>query len=130
MMEQLAGSATTTVKVGGEAIVLAVKEGLALVPASLKLPDGASRFHLSFPKQLGETDLGAKYLVYHEHKYGYEPPTRNLLERILRPGDLFIDVGAHWGFFTLQAATHPAGNVAVIAFESDPTNGGGVRRAR
>jgi FkbM family methyltransferase len=68
------------------------------------------------------TDLGAKYLVFHEVKGGYEPPTRNLLERILRPGDLFIDVGAHWGFFTLQAATHPAGNVTVIAFEPDPTN--------
>jgi FkbM family methyltransferase len=43
---------------------------------------------------------------------------------MLRPGDLFIDVGAHWGFFTLQAATHPGGDVAVIAFEPDPTNAG------
>jgi FkbM family methyltransferase len=124
MMEKPTGSATTTVRVGGKAIVLAVKEGSAFVPASLKLPNGASRFHMSFPKELGETDLGAKYLVYHEAQNGYEPPTRNLLERIFRPGDLFIDVGAHWGFFTLQAATHPAGNVAVIAFEPDPTNAG------
>ena len=121
-MEETAGSVTTTVRVGGNAIVLPVKDGLAFVPASLKLPDGASRFHMSFPKELGDTDMGAKYLVYHEATNGYEPPTRNLLERILRPGDLFIDVGAHWGFFTLQAATHPAGNVAVIAFEPDSTN--------
>lgn len=123
-MEETAGSVTTTVRVGGNAIVLPVKDGLAFVPASLKLSTGASRFHMSFPKELGDTDMGAKYLVYHEATNGYEPPTRNLLERILRPGDLFIDVGAHWGFFTLQAATHPAGNVAVIAFEPDPTNAG------
>ena len=123
-MEESAGSATTTVSVGGSAIVLAVKDGQAFVPASLKLPNGASRFQVSFPKELGDTDMGAKYLVYHENKNGYEPPTRNLLERIFRPGDLFIDVGAHWGFFTLQAATHPAGDVAVIAFEPDPTNAG------
>jgi FkbM family methyltransferase len=77
---------------------------------------------LAFPREFGDTDQGAKYLVVSEARAGYELPTRNLLERILRPGDLFIDVGAHWGFFTLQAATHPAGNVSVIAFEPDPTN--------
>jgi len=103
-------------------IVLTVKDDWTFVPASLKLPNGEPRFHLSFPREFGNTDLGAKYLVFHEAKEGYEPLTRNLLEGMLRPGDLFIDVGAHWGFFTLQAATHPAGNVTVIAFEPDPTN--------
>jgi FkbM family methyltransferase len=123
-MEEPTGTAgkTTTVKVGSMDIVLAVKGDLAFVPASLKLSNGEPRFHLSFPRELGNTDQGAKYFVFHETKEGYDPPTRNLLERILQPGDLFIDVGAHWGFFTLQAATHPAGNVAVIAFEPDPTN--------
>lgn len=120
--QQPAGN-TTTIHIGGIAIVLSVKDDFAIVPASLKLPNGAPRFYLSFPKALGQVDQGAKYLVFHEAKGGYEPPTRNLLERILRAADLFIDVGAHWGFFTLQAATHPAGNVAVIAFEPDPTNG-------
>lgn len=115
---------TTTIHIGGINIVLSVKDDFAIVPASLKLPNGTPRFYLSFPKALGQVDQGAKYLVFHETKGGYEPPTRNLLERTLRAGDLFIDVGAHWGFFTLQAATHPAGNIAVIAFEPDPTNAG------
>jgi FkbM family methyltransferase len=53
---------------------------------------------------------------------GYEPPTRDLLERVLRAGDLFVDVGAHWGFFSLLAATHPAGGIDVVAFEPDLTN--------
>jgi len=115
---------TTTVQVGGVNIVLSVKDDFAIIPASLKLPNGAPRFHLFFPKAMAQADLGAKYLVFHEAQGGYEPPTRNLLERTLKRGDLFIDVGAHWGFFTLQAATHPAGDVSVIAFEPDPTNAG------
>jgi FkbM family methyltransferase len=41
---------------------------------------------------------------------------------VLRRGDLFVDVGAHWGFFSLLAATHPAGGVDVVAFEPDLTN--------
>jgi FkbM family methyltransferase len=68
------------------------------------------------------SDAGANYLVSSEVKHGYELPTRNFLEKLFQPGDLFIDVGAHWGFFTLQAATHPVGDVKVIAFEPDPTN--------
>jgi FkbM family methyltransferase len=118
-LKQFAGN-TTTIKAGKD-IVLQVEGDFALLPASLKLPNGEPRFHLSFPRHLGNTDLGAKHLAVHELGAGYELPTRNLLERTLRPGDLFIDVGAHWGFFSLQAATHPAG-VNVIAFEPDPTN--------
>jgi FkbM family methyltransferase len=117
--KQIAGN-TTTIKAGKD-IVLQLKGDFAFVPASLKLPNGEPRFHLSFPRHLGNTDPGAKHLVVHEVGAGYELPTRNLLERTLRPGDLFIDVGAHWGFFTLQAATHAAG-VNVIAFEPDPAN--------
>jgi FkbM family methyltransferase len=33
-----------------------------------------------------------------------------------------VDVGAHWGFFSLLAATHPAGGIDVVAFEPDLTN--------
>jgi len=67
------------------------------------------------------TDPGTRLLVVSELGRGYEQPTRDLLERAFRPGDVFIDVGAHWGFFSLQAATHAAG-VFVVAFEPDPTN--------
>jgi len=89
--------------------------------ASLTLANGEARFHLGFPKELA-ADAGANCLVTHELRNGYELPTRNLLERAIRPGDLFVDVGAHWGFFTLQAATHPARDVTVVGFEPDPVN--------
>jgi FkbM family methyltransferase len=104
-------------------LILQFKNGWAVMPASLKSPAGVSRFNLEFPVYLHE-DLGAQNLVLMDDKGGYELPSRNLLERALRRGDLFIDVGAHWGYFTLQAATHPAGDVQVLAFEPEPTNAG------
>ena len=95
--------------------------GWAVFPGSLKLPNNAPRFNIEFPINMLE-DAGAQHLIGHEIAAGYELPTRNLIEKTLLAGDLFIDVGAHWGFFTLQAATHPAGNIRVLAFEPDPAN--------
>ena len=36
----------------------------------------------------------------------YQPFTADFLTRLLSSADLFVDVGAHYGFFTLLAATH------------------------
>ncbi len=102
-------------------IRLETANGWAVLPSSLKRADGTPRFNLNFPIPL-ITDQGAVHLVAHETSTGYEPSTRDLIERTLRPGDMFVDVGAHWGFFTLQAATHPAGEIEVIAFEPEVTN--------
>lgn len=102
-------------------INLKTADGWAILPSSLKRPDGTPRFNLNFPSKFA-ADAGAQYLVINESGNGYEPPTRNLIEHILRRGDLFVDVGAHWGFFTLQAATHPAGDIEVISFEPELVN--------
>jgi FkbM family methyltransferase len=53
---------------------------------------------------------------------GYEYATRALLEDHLEAGDVFLDIGAHWGIMALQAATHRAGDVSVLAFEPAPHN--------
>ena len=95
--------------------------GWIILPSSLKRADRTARFNLSFPSYF-LSDAGAVHLIANETNAGYEPPTRNLIERVLRRGDLFVDVGAHWGFFTLQAATHPAGDVEVVAFEPELIN--------
>jgi FkbM family methyltransferase len=100
-------------------VSLNAASGWVVLPSSLRR-DGAPRFQLTFPPEFA-SDPGAKHLVTSELGRGYEPPTRDLLERTFRRGDVFIDVGAHWGFFSLQAATHAAG-VCVVAFEPDPTN--------
>jgi hypothetical protein len=102
-------------------INLKTENGWAILPSSLKQGDETPRFNLTFPMHYA-TDVGALHLIVNESHAGYEVPTRNLIERELRRGDLFIDVGAHWGFFTLQAATHPAGDIQVISFEPELTN--------
>jgi FkbM family methyltransferase len=102
-------------------IGLKTENGWAILPSSLKRSDHTPRFNLTFPTYLS-ADVGAQYLAVNESGNGYEVPTRNLIERTLRRGDLFVDVGAHWGFFTLQAATHPAGEIEVISFEPELVN--------
>jgi FkbM family methyltransferase len=99
-----------------------IQKGEAIMASSLKRPDGRSRFNIAFPTELGG-DIGARHLLMTDAlPSGYEPPTRMLIEKTLRAGDLFIDIGAHWGFFTLQAATHASGDIRVLAFEPHPTN--------
>jgi FkbM family methyltransferase len=105
----------------GETISLQTVNGWAMLPSSLKRADQSPRFQLHFLAGLAG-DVGAQHLIINEANAGYEPPTRDLLERVLRAGDLFVDVGAHWGFFSLLAATHPAGGIDVVAFEPDLTN--------
>lgn len=101
---------------------LRVENGWAILPSSLRQADGTQRFNLSFPAFFTNSDIATRYLVQHECGDGYEIPTRNLIERTLTRGDLFVDVGAHWGIFTLQAATHHAGDVNVVAFEPELLN--------
>ena len=61
-------------------------------------------FHLYLDKYL---DVHLYYLGYHEY-----PETR-FLELNLKPGDVFFDLGANIGYFTLLGARHvgPAGKV-------------------
>lgn len=46
-----------------------------------------------------------------------EPGTRALIQRLLRPGDVFIDIGANIGMHTLAAARALHGRGRVVAFE-------------
>ena len=52
----------------------------------------------------------------------YEPATTRVVVALLRPGDVAVDVGAHWGYFTLLAATLCEGSGRVFAFEPHPRN--------
>lgn len=47
----------------------------------------------------------------------YEPETMAVLERVLRPGDTFLDVGANSGLFTVAAAKLVGETGRVIAIE-------------
>jgi FkbM family methyltransferase len=49
----------------------------------------------------------------------YEPHVRRCLVALLRPGDTFIDVGSHIGFFSLIVASLVGRTGKVYAFEAD-----------
>src|SRR5579863_851790 len=52
----------------------------------------------------------------------YEPYGVRLMEEFLRPGDLFVDIGAHIGYYALRAARVVGPTGCVLAFEPDPDN--------
>lgn len=60
----------------------------------------------------------------------YELPVQIAMQRLLRPGDVFWDVGANGGFFSLIAArlVGPAGEV--VAFDPLPENVESIRAQR
>jgi FkbM family methyltransferase len=93
-----------------------------LVPSAFAKPDGAPRFVMPIQRRF-LADAGVGYLARYEVQHGgYEYPTRYFLDQHLQPGDVFIDVGAHWGLYALTAATRWPGEVSVLAVEPEPEN--------
>jgi FkbM family methyltransferase len=86
---------------------------------TLTSPNGSHQLTLSL-------DVGqmSQRLMMEEFVAGrlYEPETSNFLASILKPGDTFIDIGAHVGYFTMLASAFvgPAGRI--YAFEPDRDN--------
>lgn len=52
----------------------------------------------------------------------YESETSNFIGSILEPGDAFIDIGAHVGYFSMLAAALVGPGGAVYSFEPEPSN--------
>ena len=52
----------------------------------------------------------------------WEPYETSLLLRLLQPGDVFVDVGANIGYFSVLAASLVGEQGAVFSFEPDPNN--------
>lgn len=50
----------------------------------------------------------------------YEPELRMLLTAFLQPGMVFLDVGAHFGYFSVLAAAQVGAEGEVYAFEANP----------
>jgi FkbM family methyltransferase len=59
----------------------------------------------------------------------YEPDIVHLMERVLRPGDCFVDVGANVGVHTLRAAELVGRDGCVLAFEPGIESAGELRRS-
>lgn len=52
----------------------------------------------------------------------WEPEVTEFIKQNLRPGQVFIDVGAHVGYYSLLASRLVGENGKVFAFEPDPEN--------
>ncbi|CAN5672027.1 FkbM family methyltransferase [soil metagenome] len=52
----------------------------------------------------------------------YEPDQTALFERLVGPGSVVFDLGAHIGYYTLLAATLVGAKGRVLAFEPNPRN--------
>jgi FkbM family methyltransferase len=52
----------------------------------------------------------------------YEPEQTQAFQRIIRPGDIVFDVGAHYGYYTLLSSALAGSKGKVFAFEPSPGN--------
>ena len=52
----------------------------------------------------------------------WEPYETSLVQALLGPGDVFVDIGANIGYFTVVAASLVGTSGQVFAFEPDPAN--------
>lgn len=86
-------------------------------PVALRVPN------LPHPLQLyvhGKQDQFVSRCIREEGVW--EPYETSLLLGLLQPGDVFLDVGANIGYFSVLAASLVGGSGAVFAFEPDPDN--------
>ena len=67
-------------------------------------------------------DRGSKFIV----EESYEPFMKDLVK--LKPGDVFVDVGAHVGKYSLYAARQVGDSGLVIAIEPHPKNVENLRK--
>jgi FkbM family methyltransferase len=86
-----------------------------------KTEEGVERFTLFIPVDL-LGDPSTQVLLRDEYAGdGYEARERRLTDRLLPPDCLFLDIGAHWGIYSLHALTASA-DIQVVAVEPDPNN--------
>lgn len=99
-----------------------------ILTSAFRNKDGGPRFIMPIAPKLLE-DAGGGYLFRHERDSGgFEYGLRRFLDEHLQPGDLFLDVGAHWGIHALQAASRWTNQTQVLAFEPAAINLRQLRR--
>ena len=97
------------------------------------LPLDAAALELAEPRTRVFYDPGLKAWAYADFGWAFSRryyfygryPADNLLlllERWLSPGDVFVDIGAHWGIYTLGASRAVGPQGRVIAVEPNPAS--------
>ena len=67
---------------------------------------------------MGNDYIGASILK----SKSYEPHVTSVVMKLLKEGDVFLDIGANVGYFTMLASSLVKSNGKVIAFEPNPQN--------
>ena len=89
-----------------------------VVPARLA---GGGVLYVELANEVGRT-------IWLRGEYRSEKPIKDLIVSILRPGDVFFDIGANVGFFSLVGAQAVGEKGAVHAFEPLPHLAALIRR--
>ncbi len=90
------------------------------MPSVFRDASGEPRFTLPIPKHFLD-DIAIKHFLEREIRQGgFEYPIRAFFDAHLEPGDLFIDVGAHWGVLSHGAATRHPGDISYPSSPSRP----------
>ncbi|WP_027720368.1 FkbM family methyltransferase [Maridesulfovibrio zosterae] len=92
------------------------------VPSVIKNESGNSEFEMLLATSELK-DAGVNSLLHRETRTGgFEYASRAFIHAHLKPGDLFIDIGAHFGLYSMTAAMKFPGEVKVLAVEPHPAN--------
>ena len=68
-------------------------------------------------------DADARGMAPHGLLFGvYEPALTSAIRSLLKPGDVFVDVGANIGYFSLLASREVGPNGRIVCIEPDPRN--------
>lgn len=91
-------------------------------PSCIKNSAGDPEFEMLLArKEL--RDPGSGSILFRETRTGgFEYASRAFIHAHLQPGDSFIDIGAHFGLYTLTAARKFPEQVRVLAVEPHPAN--------
>jgi FkbM family methyltransferase len=86
----------------------------------VNVPAFAARFPRGAPGLIFECDLRNSLAREVYFTGQYEPQETALIETLIKPGQTFVDVGAHWGYYSLIASQRVGKEGRVISIEADP----------
>lgn len=92
-----------------------------LTPISLDISGPYGDIRVSYAFDLTSEVQQHMHTCLDEGRF-YEGATSRLFASVLKPGDTFIDIGAHVGYFSMLAAAIVGPQGEVIAFEPSPDN--------
>lgn len=96
--------------------------------AAAKSNDGKYKKYVVHGYQI-YLNISESIMMYARALERFEPAKFAFLKRFLKPGMVFVDVGANKGDFSLLAAKHVGPEGKVIAFEPEPGNCSWIRKS-